>query len=60
VYDGEGTEEKPFVVDWLTAEKGNDIGDPENPMSWAGPYKWAVTMSVAVATLAVAFASSCL
>ncbi|KAK4684526.1 hypothetical protein P7C73_g5648, partial [Tremellales sp. Uapishka_1] len=52
-YEGEGTEDKPYVVDWFP-------GDQENPMTWQPVYKWTVTMSVAVTTLAVAFASSCL
>lgn len=52
-YAGEGTVEHPFVVDWIP-------GDAENPMTWKEAYKWAVTMMVAVATLAVAMASSTL
>lgn len=53
-YDGEGTVEKPFVVDWLPDH------DPENPMTWGGVYKWSVVLTVAVSTLAVAMASSTL
>jgi hypothetical protein len=52
-YEGEGTDEKPYVVDWLDS-------DAENPLTWPAAYKWTVTMSVAVATLAVAMASSTL
>ena len=52
-YPGKGTEEEPYIVDWLKE-------DPENPMTWSGGYKWMVTMTVAVATLAVAMASSTL
>jgi hypothetical protein len=52
-YQGKGTEDEPYVIDWL--EK-----DPENPMTWSGGYKWTVTMTVAIATLAVAMASSTL
>ena len=63
-YEGEGTEEKPFLVDWLPAQVDEEgrasCGDPENPMTWAQPYKWLVCMSVAVATLAVSMASSTL
>jgi hypothetical protein len=55
-YEGEGTEEKPFVVDWLD---GPD-GDAENPMTWGAVYKWCVVITVAVSTLAVAMASSTL
>jgi hypothetical protein len=53
-YEGEGTEEKPFVVDWL------EDGDAENPMTWGALYKWSVVITVAVSTLAVAMASSTL
>jgi len=56
-YHGEGTENEPYVVDWIDGERG---GDPENPMTWGAAYKWRVTMAVAVATLAVAMASSTL
>lgn len=52
-YSGKGTEEEPYVVDWLE-------DDPENPMTWGQKYKWFVTMTVAIATLAVAMASSTL
>jgi hypothetical protein len=53
-YEGLGTEEKPFIVDWLPE------GDAENPMTWAEWYKWSVIALVAVSTLAVAMASSTL
>ncbi len=97
-YPGKGTEEEPFVVDWLPDEKDESgkgsqqeekkqskrkspATDVENPMSWGEGYKWTVIMSVspllpsfydspltsssystqvALATLAVALASSCL
>ncbi len=63
-YEGEGTEDKPYIVDWISsndaAKEGEPNGDPENPMTWAESYKWFVTMSVAIATLAVAMASSTL
>ncbi len=52
-YPGRGSVDDPFVVDWLP-------DDPEDPMGWHQGYKWAVTMTVAVATLAVAMASSTL
>ena len=32
-YPGQGTEDQPFLIDWL-----ND-GDPENPMTWKNTYK---------------------
>ena len=53
VYPGNGTNEDPFVVDWID-------NDAENPMTWSERYKWIVTLSVAIATLAVAMASSTL
>ena len=52
-YPGKGTDDEPYVVDWLAE-------DAENPMTWGQGYKWIVTMTVAVATLAVAMASSTL
>ena len=58
-YPGEGTDDKPYIVDWLP-EGADGQGDPENPMTWRDPYKWTVVMSVALATLAVAMASSTL
>jgi len=55
-YPGGGTDEDPFLIDWL----GEGSVDPENPMGWKPVYKWFVTMVAAVATLAVAMASSTL
>ncbi|KAL1394230.1 major facilitator superfamily domain-containing protein [Phyllosticta capitalensis] len=50
-YDGHGTEESPYIVTWIEH-------DPRNPMLWSQPIKWTVCISVAIATLAVAFVSS--
>ncbi|KAI9749692.1 MAG: hypothetical protein M4579_006782 [Chaenotheca gracillima] len=50
-YAGAGTKEDPYVVHWLPE-------DPRNPQRWGSPAKWGITLSVAVATLAVAFVSS--
>ncbi|KZM25906.1 transmembrane transport [Ascochyta rabiei] len=50
-YQGSGTEDDPFVVSWLE-------DDPVNPLNYSLTLKWCITMMVAVATLAVAFASS--
>jgi hypothetical protein len=50
-YRGEGTLEKPYLVDWLP-------NDPENPQNWNQTYKWLLTIFVAIATLAVTFCSS--
>jgi hypothetical protein len=50
-YRGEGTLEKPYVVDWLPY-------DPENPQTWNQGYKWFLTVFVSMAALAVTFCSS--
>lgn len=50
-FEGSGTEEDPFVVEWLD-------NDPRNPMTWSKAKKWASCFSMAVATLAVSFCSS--
>lgn len=65
-YEGSGTDEDPFIVDWLPNVEGDDARgreievDQESPMSWPQWYKWTLTLLVATATLAVAFASSAL
>jgi hypothetical protein len=59
-YKGSGTETDPYVVDWLQGVKDGHVRDPENPMTWEPTYKWTITMSVAIATLAVSMASSTL
>lgn len=50
-YEGHGTHESPYVVNWIDQ-------DPRNPMLWPKWKKWALTQVVAIATLAVAFVSS--
>ncbi|KAL1844514.1 hypothetical protein VTK73DRAFT_2389 [Phialemonium thermophilum] len=50
-YAGSGTADDPYLVQWIP-------NDPRNPMLFSGVYKWFVTMTVAVATLAVALVSS--
>ncbi|KAF2086226.1 MFS general substrate transporter [Saccharata proteae CBS 121410] len=50
-YDGSGTEEDPYIVQWID-------DDPRNPMNYPQVAKWGLTATVAVATLAVAFVSS--
>jgi hypothetical protein len=50
-YDGTGTDEDPYVVTWIDQ-------DPRNPLHWNNGRKWTCTVSVAVATLAVACCSS--
>jgi hypothetical protein len=50
-YDGSGTEEDPYVVEWIE-------NDPRNPMRWNQTRKWAMTLSMALATLTISFCSS--
>ncbi|MCJ1407456.1 MFS siderochrome iron transporter 1 [Ptychographa xylographoides] len=50
-YAGAGTDEDPYVVEFIP-------NDPRNPMGFSMLKKWTLTMLVAFATLAVAFASS--
>jgi multidrug resistance protein len=50
-YAGSGTEENPFIVEWIP-------NDPRNPMQFDTRIKWLYTVIVAFATLAVSLASS--
>ncbi|KAK3375412.1 major facilitator superfamily domain-containing protein [Podospora didyma] len=50
-YSGEGTQESPYMVDFLPQ-------DAHNPMQYPQWKKWTITALQAVATLAVAFAST--
>jgi len=50
-YKGSGTEEDPYIVEWITQ-------DPRNPMLYSNAKKWGITGTVAIATLAVALVSS--
>lgn len=50
-YEGSGTEESPYVVEWIE-------NDPRNPMNWSQTKKWFDTVCMAFATLTVAFSSS--
>lgn len=50
-YKGSGTEDDPYIVEYIP-------NDPRNPMEFSQVKKWSIIMSVAVATLAVAFVSS--
>ena len=64
-YPGAGTNDDPYIVDWITDSSSQEnekgaIGDAENPMTWSQAYKWMVVACVAIATLAVAMASSTL
>lgn len=51
-YSGSGTEDDPYAVTWIP---GND---PRNPMNFSSARKWTLTMTVAIATLAVSLVSS--
>ncbi|KAF2131402.1 MFS general substrate transporter [Dothidotthia symphoricarpi CBS 119687] len=50
-YEGTGTEEDPFVVEWIE-------NDPRNPMTWAKTKKWILALCVANSVLVVSFCSS--
>ncbi|KAF1964914.1 MFS multidrug transporter-like protein [Bimuria novae-zelandiae CBS 107.79] len=50
-YEGSGTEEDPYVVEWME-------NDPRNPMQWSKTKKWTGCLCMAFATLAVSFCSS--
>lgn len=50
-YEGEGTEEDPYVVEWIE-------NDPRNPMTWAKTKKWIMAIAVANSVLVVSFCSS--
>ncbi len=51
-YEGKGTQDEPYLVDWIK-------DDPENPQHMSVVGKWALTVFVSIATLAVALSSSC-
>lgn len=50
-YQGKGTADEPFVVDFLE-------DDPKNPMTFPQSKKWTITILQAFAVLAVAFVST--
>ncbi len=50
-YSGEGTEESPYVVDFLP-------DDPKNPMAFPQGKKWLITILQAISVLAVSFVST--
>lgn len=50
-YKGSGTAEDPYLVQWIP-------NDPRDPMLFSTGKKWFITMTVALATLAVALVSS--
>jgi hypothetical protein len=50
-YEGEGTEDDPYVVEWIE-------NDPRNPMTFAKTKKWVMAIAVANSVLVVSFCSS--
>lgn len=50
-YDGEGTEDDPYVVEWIE-------NDARNPQHWAKTKKWIIALAVANSVLVVSFCSS--
>lgn len=50
-YEGSGTDEDPYVVEWIE-------NDPRNPMIWSQTRKWVGCICMAFATLTVSFCSS--
>jgi multidrug resistance protein len=50
-YRGSGTEADPYIVEFIP-------NDPRNPMEFPQWKKWFITVTVAIATLAVAFVST--
>ncbi|EKG11440.1 Major facilitator superfamily [Macrophomina phaseolina MS6] len=50
-YEGTGTANDPFVVQWIH-------GEMQNPLLWKDWYKWFIALSMASTTLCVSFCSS--
>jgi hypothetical protein len=50
-YEGGGTEEDPYVVEWID-------NDPRNPMTFPKTKKWIMAIAVANSVLVVSFCSS--
>ena len=50
-YPGSGTEEDPYIVDWIP----NDVEDPQK---WSGLYSWFNIVICSIATLAITLSSS--
>lgn len=51
VYDGQGTEEDPFVVEFQE-------DDPGNPMNWGSFRRWSITFIATISVFAVTLTSS--
>ncbi|CAF0943953.1 unnamed protein product [Adineta ricciae] len=50
-YQGQGTTEEPYKIEWI-------LEDPENPQTWNTVYRWMLTVFVSVAATIVLFCSS--
>ena len=50
-YEGEGTEDDPYAVEWIE-------NDPRNPITWTKTKKWVLAIAVANSVLVVSFCSS--
>lgn len=69
-YDGEGTAEKPHLIDWVEAPSSpssptdesksepKQVVDIENPLTWSSRYQWTIVILASLTTLAVSMASS--
>lgn len=51
IYNGQGTEEDPFVVEFQN-------NDPSNPMNWSWFRKWYITTIATLSVFVVTFTSS--
>ncbi|WWC90732.1 uncharacterized protein L201_005669 [Kwoniella dendrophila CBS 6074] len=59
-YDGQGTEESPYIIKWLPSDEVKGFIDYENPMTFKFKYKWITTIIAAIGTLGVTISSSML
>ena len=50
-YQGQGTTEEPYKIEWI-------LEDSENPQTWNTVYRWMLTILVSVAATIVLFCSS--
>jgi hypothetical protein len=51
IYNGQGTQEDPFVVEFQK-------DDPENPMNWGSSRRWFITFIATLSVFVVTFTSS--
>lgn len=67
-YEGEGTEDDPYVVEWIENDPRNPMVCTPNPyctsidthtsQTWAKTKKWIIAIAVANSVLVVSFCSS--